>query len=425
MTKFARLLGMITILLCLQILTYGQGNIDLSVGLNELIVPFKHDSAKFEISENQKIGSSIADKQIIALGEATHGTREFFIFKAGLCRYLIEELGFKTIVLESDFAGTQRMNEFIVNGTGSAEDSIWKMGFSGNTQEFLDFCNWVRTYNENKDVKEKVVFYGCDMQYPNFAATIIKEYLAKRNMINPEISRGFDAFGKYIPGLSREDKNIIQKTVSYLETMDFADQEPDMRSLYLHNVKVLRQFVSFLGESSAIFPTRQSDSRDKFMAANCQWIYNHSNKGKMVIWAHNEHIKKSKGSDGHFRMGIGLAEVFKDDYYAVCLDFYKGSMRSFDNNLKKTVSVELPIGKAGSTGEIFSHCKAPSFFLDFKSAEKNKQVFTMLNSNIASVWYGAHFQSGQKPYYATNKLADAYDAVVFFKQTTAASNIKK
>ena len=159
------------------------------------------------------------------------------------------------------------------------------------------------------------------------------------------------------------------------------------------------------------------------MAENCQWIYNYK-KGKIVIWAHNEHIKKSKGSDGYIRMGSSLAEVFKDDYYGIGLDFYKGTMRSLDIKLKKFIPIQLPVGKVGSSAEIFSRCKAPTFFLDFRTAEKSAGIYKFLNTNIPSVFYGAYFETGQKAHYVTDKLADAYDAMVFFMHTTAASNIR-
>ena len=121
--------------------TCGQSVAEQIISLNEHIIPLRADHAEFDISEYRKLGPSIANKHIIAIGEATHGTREFFLYKAGLCRYLIEELDVKTIVLESDFAGTQQMNDFVLNGKGSAEQSIWQMGFSGTTQEFVDFVN--------------------------------------------------------------------------------------------------------------------------------------------------------------------------------------------------------------------------------------------------------------------------------------------
>ncbi|WP_160166635.1 erythromycin esterase family protein [Arcticibacter svalbardensis] len=405
--------------------TFGQSVAEQIVGLSEHIIPLKGDIADFEISEYQKLGPSIADKQVIALGEATHGTREFFLYKAGLCRYLIEVLGMKTIIMESDFAGTQQINDFVVNGKGSAELSIWQMGFSGTTQEFIDFVNWVRAYNKNKSAIDKVVFYGCDMQYPSYAANTIKDYLVKRKMINPELSKGFETMNKFLPSLTKDDKVMIRKIVSSLASVDFADQDPNTRSLYRHDVRVLEQFVDYMDAQSSLFPAKQSDLRDKFMAENCKWIYDYNKKGKTVIWAHNEHIKKSKGSDGFIRMGISLAEVFKDDYYAICLDFYKGTMRSFDIKLKKNIPVELPPGKVGSSGEVFSRCNVPTFFLDFKTAETSMGVYKFLNAKIPSVFYGGHFDTGQPVHYVNNKLGDAYDAVVFFTQTTAASNIKK
>jgi len=423
---FVRFVAITILISCLNVYySHGQSTSDQTFILKDQIIPFENEVSEIGNPHFQKLGTFVADKKVIALGEATHGTREFFLYKSEFCKYLIKEHGIKTIIFESDFTGTQQINDFVVNGNGSAEESIWQMGFSGTTQEFIDFAKWVKAYNEGKNNLDKVVFYGCDMQYPALAASTIKDYLANRGVLNAELTKGLEKFYHFIPSLTGDDKAVIRKTVSSLATITFTDQEPNKRSLYLQGVRTLKQFVDYMDAQSSIFPAKQSDLRDRFMAENCEWIYNHNKNEKIVIWAHNEHIKKAEGSDGYFRMGIDLNKIFRDDYYGIFLDFYKGTMRSFDKNLKRNVPVELPAGKVGSTGEIFSRLQASAFFLDFKTAEKNSEIQKFLNTKIPSVFYGANFDTKRQPYYVSNVLANAYDAVVFFRQTSAASNINK
>ena len=404
---------------------YAQSNSNLITSINEKLIPLKTLSPDTDFNDFAKIKNIFDDKAVIGVGEATHGTHEFFVFKHRMLKFLVKEIGVKTLVLEADFAGTQMMNDFVVNGNGTAEQSIWSMGFSGTTQEFINLVNWLRSYNETQLPENKVRFYGCDMQYGVFAAKAIKNYLSQHNSLTPEMTMGFDAMNKFIPALTGKEKAAIRNTVIALAGIKFEDQDTAKNTLYGHDVRELQQFVDYMDGQSSTFPAKQSDIRDKYMAENCEWIYNYTQHNKMMIWAHNEHIRKSKGSDGFYRMGMYLSKSFLDKYYAMGFDFYSGKMRSFDMKLKKNVAVDLPPAKDGSSGAIFSKCNTPNFVLDFKTASADPIVNSFLNRKIQSSFFGAEFVPGQAPHYDTNKLAETFDAIIFIMETNASTDIKK
>lgn len=404
--------------------TFAQSNSDVITALNEQLIPLKTLSTEADFTDLEKVKNILKGKAIIGIGEATHGTHEFFVFKHRMLEFLVKELGVKTIVIEADFAGTQLMNDFVVNGKGSAEQSIWSMGFSGTTQEFVDLANWLKSYNETQLPENKVQFYGCDMQYGTFAAKTIKNYLEQRNLLTPEMSIGLDAMNKFMPALTATEKTAIRNTVINLSSIRFADHDTAKNAMYKRDFTQLQQFVDYMDAQSKNFPAKQSDMRDKYMAENCEFIYNYTHHNKMMIWAHNEHIRKSAGSDGYHRMGILLAQAFNDKYYAMGFDFYSGKMRSFDTKLKKNVAVNLPSAKAESSGAIFSQCNTPNFIFDFKSACANLALNSFLNSKIQSSFFGAEFVAGQAAHYVTQKLADTFDAIIFIRETNASMDIK-
>lgn len=228
-----------------------------------------------------------------------------------------------------------------------------------------------------------------------------------------------------MPALTREEKTAIRNTVMDLANLQFADNDTVKNMLYRHDVRELQQFADYMDAQSKTFPTKQSDMRDKYMAENCQWIYNYTSQKKMMLWAHNDHIRKAQSSDGYHRMGMFITDNFKDKYYAMGFDFYGGEMRSFDMKLKKNVAVDLPSAKEGSSGEIFSHCNTPDFILDFKSALTNPILNSFLNYKIQSSFFGAEFVPGQPVHYSTQKLAEAFDAIIFIRQTNASTDIKE
>jgi erythromycin esterase len=71
----------------------------------------------------------IADKRIVSLGEATHGTREFFQLKHRLLEYCVCELGFRVFCIEANYPESLRVNDYVLHGKGSAADALAGMRF--------------------------------------------------------------------------------------------------------------------------------------------------------------------------------------------------------------------------------------------------------------------------------------------------------
>ncbi len=143
--------------------------------LNETIIPLQTTEPDSSFGDLRKLDKVLAEKRIVALGEATHGTREFFTVKERMIKYLITVHGFKTIVFEADFGGTFVMNDYVLYNKGTAKDGLSKMTLGiYYTKEFLDLVEWVRNYNLTKPIGDRVRFYGCDMQFAFNSGELLK-----------------------------------------------------------------------------------------------------------------------------------------------------------------------------------------------------------------------------------------------------------
>ena len=396
--------------------------VDLITAINQQMIPLKTLSPDADFSDLAKLKPILKDKSIIGIGEATHGTHEFFVFKHRMLEFLVKEMGVKIFVIEDDFAGTQIANDY-VNGKGDIQTALNGIGFGiWRTQEFIDMLNWVKTYNATQAPENKVRYFGCDMQWGYQAMQMLKDKLTPVNQFTPEMEVALKALQQYLPAISSTEKTTIKNSIKALEQIKFTGTDSAMCR---HYVRELRQVMGNLEARSKLFPTKQDDFRDKCMAENVEWIYNYTNHGKMMIWAHNAHIGKSDGSDGHMRMGNWLGKNYKSDYYAMGFDFNSGSMRSNDMTQHKYVPVEMPVAKPGSSGALFAQCSAPNFILDVKSASVSPLVNTYLKSNVPSFYFGAGYSFGEPLHYVTHKLAEAYDAVIFIKETSASTDIKR
>ena len=132
----------------------------------------------------EPLRSIIARARIVSLGEATHGTREFFKLKHRMLEFCVAELGFSMFILEASFPESLAVNSYVLNGSGNAVDALAGMRFwTWDTQEVLDLIEWMRWWNQRNE--RKVKFYGYSMAYPAVAAQGLIEFLAR---VAPELA---------------------------------------------------------------------------------------------------------------------------------------------------------------------------------------------------------------------------------------------
>lgn len=379
------------------------GQTDLITSLNKQSIPISIDPADTNFNDLDMLKPFLKDKMVFGLGEATHGTHEFFAFKHRMLEYLVKEIGVKTFVIEADLAGTQAMNDYVLYGKGDVGKGLNGMGFGvWMTQEVVDMANWIKAYNATQNVANKISFFGCDVQWTTSAMQFLRNYLLPLDQFTAVMEQGFLASQKPAYSITRSDKQSIGRATDELAHLAFNDADTSRAALYKQYVRELQQFINYTDAASAFFPATQSDLRDQYMAENCEWIYNYTGHKKMMIWAHNAHINMSSGSDGYKRMGMFLSKAFKADYYALGFDLYSGKARLYEPKQQKTIVMELPPANPNSTGAIFSQCISPNFILDLKSSSADPLINEFLNRKIASVTYGASFSAEQIPHYVTH-----------------------
>ena len=128
----------------------------------------------------QPLKKMIGNARIVSLGEATHGSREFFQLKHRMMEFLATEMGFTIFSIEANMPEAYRLNDYVLNGNGDPAKLIKGMYFwTWNTQEVLDMVLWMREFN--KSGKGRVQFTGFDMQTPNVAAGIVLDFVSKND----------------------------------------------------------------------------------------------------------------------------------------------------------------------------------------------------------------------------------------------------
>ena len=146
--------------------------------LNDWLTPL--GASPLELTDNElNFLDQLSFAKIVGLGEATHGTREFFQMKHRIFQYLVENLNHKAFGFEADFAECIYINNYVTKGEGDLEDLMkTKMHFwTWRTEEVKELLEWMKNYNMGKSDEEKIHYVGFDCQYTDLQPDLIREYL--------------------------------------------------------------------------------------------------------------------------------------------------------------------------------------------------------------------------------------------------------
>jgi erythromycin esterase-like protein len=144
-------------------------------------VRLKTPEAGHGFADMKPLRKIIGNARIVSLGEATHGTREFFQLKHRMLEFLASEMGFTIFTIEANMPEAYRLNDYVLNGTGDPAKLLKGMYFwTWDTQEVLEMIKWMREFN--KSGKGRVQFTGFDMQTPDVAIGIVRDFVARHDV---------------------------------------------------------------------------------------------------------------------------------------------------------------------------------------------------------------------------------------------------
>lgn len=277
------------------------------------------------------------EKTIVGMGEATHGTHEFFELKAKTFQFLVTECNYKIFGIEASYGAMQYVNEYVKNGKGSLQDIYQYFDWPWDTQELFELIEWIKNYNQNKKESEKVSFYGFDMQNLTFG---LKYLSSKLSMNNSPFARSFQFItasidsipeGKLFERIRQNDqptKDTLLAMNSLLQKWLSTNKQTIssvLGDLELNNIRLcLENYNQFL--ESIYRKNKAFHFRDSCMANNALKIQQMENS-KMFIWAHNGHV--GLDYNGFPIMGTFLKKSIQEKYYSIGFVFDHGSFMAF------------------------------------------------------------------------------------------------
>lgn len=412
----------IIFIICLSFLatiTYSQSK------TNEYSIKFNQKSEKFK--SIQPIIDATKNKTIVALGEGTHGTKEFNIIRSDISKELIQKHNFRIIAFEGAFGDSYFLNK----GINSDQDikkvmkeyllSIWQ------TKEFENLFKWIRNYN--KSTQDKIIISGFDVNYLANSTVILENNNLKNNEEYSSLVKILQNKATIIDNAwtSSNDstyivdmKNLIKSgTEGYRITRKvdsiFMDKLDIDSKLSLKNLEL--GFENFYRASKEDY----NFDRDSAMAENIINIQQLYNK-KMIVVAHNGHISnKPTLITG---MGVFLKTKYKDKYYALATFSSEGTYSAMKDNIdtknNKFSTYNFPPILNNSWELEMNKSNLENFFVSFKE-EKNNYYNTSLR--IRFIGYTPITSKNDK-YTITKpiKLYELFDGFIFIKNSNASEH---
>ncbi|HEY0512772.1 MAG TPA: erythromycin esterase family protein [Thermoanaerobaculia bacterium] len=385
-------------------------------------IPFDTAEAGHGFADLQPLRKLIGDAHVVALGEGTHGTREFFQMKHRLTELLAGEMGFTLFAIEANMPEAYKVNDYVLTGQGDPKELLKGMYFwTWNTQEVLDMILWMRTFNQSQEAKSgkaRIQFLGFDMQTPDVAAQNVRGFLAKAE---PDAAGGAaEADAAYALVTALTDRMhpstaadpqaaaesaaaAARKVLQHLEARRDAyvahlpKTEVDWE---IQNARVVVQAAELLSKGHGL--------RDRSMADNVAWILGQAPPGsKIVLWAHNAHVHKTEGAMGQF-----LADRLGKDMVVLGFGFSEGIYNAVGDNGLGPQEALPPV--AGSVESYLRAAGLPRLILDLRGVPADAPAAPWLDQPRPFREIGA---MAARCAFSPVVISREFDGLIYFDQT--------
>jgi len=396
----------------------------------------------------------IGDARFVLLGEASHGTHEFYHERARITQRLIQDKGFQAVAVEADWPDAYRVNRYV---RGRSQDISADQALSGFTRfpswmwrntEVLAFVDWLRAYNERQsDPARQAGFYGLDLYSLSASIKAVIEYLEQADPEAAQRARQryacFDHFSEdpqlygYATSAgateSCQEQAINQLLELQRRSAEHAGPDADSDELFYaeQNARLAKNAEEYY---RSMFSRRVSswNLRDQHMAETLDELVNHLDRTygrtKVVIWEHNSHIGDARatemGERGELNVGQLVRERYGRETFLLGWTTYTGTVTAADDwdgvGHTKKVRPALP----DSIEDVLHDTGLPRFVLPLNQDNQLAQELRQprLERAIGVIYRP---QTERMSHYFYSQVADQFNAVIHIDETRAVQPLER
>lgn len=369
--------------------------------------------------------------QIIGLGEATHGNVEFQQLKKDVFKALIKNENVHVFILEGDFGGAQQINDFILNGKGTAKEAIDALDYGiYKTEQMIELVEWMHDYNATANENEKVYFYGNDMQRYDYNKKGLLDFYA---IVNEEAAKKYTEQLEHVSNdtmrdLTENQLDELDETIDQIIADLQSNETTYVEQTSTESFAFALQYAEVMKQRTQLFMNEEqyTNLRDTYLADNLQWIVDFEaarGHDKVFVSAHNGHIEKTSASFGYKSMGDYLDEVYGDNYFAIGTDFINSEFQALNRGSDERKHYTLK--NHDDLVDAFREVEPNIFYVDFDKASDSKELLEIISTEQRMPNIGDDFRYWNKflKMFYTIKMTpnEAYDGVIIVKEATPTS----
>lgn len=415
-----------------------------AINSSEIIAVLKRTSLPLENSEDlNPLLNYIGEAKYVLLGEASHGTHEYYTWRAKITQRLIQEKGFSFVGVEGDWPDCYRLNRFVKGYLDSGKDILsvmnefkrWPTWMWANW-EVAAFIDWLKSYNENLSSNKRVGFYGLDVYSFRESMQSILQYLEKNDpealAVAKKAMECFEPFGKdegqsyakassFVPELC--EKEILNMLKEIIKNMPNYNHDAENVLSTEQNAYIARNaekyYRAMIKRGAASW-----NIRDEHMVSTIDRLMKfHGKDSKIIVWEHNTHIGDARATDMAAEGMVNVGQLLREQHAAdgvVAVGFgsYQGSVvagREWGDSMRK---IKVPEAIHGSWEHAFHQANnGQNRLLLMNKVKEEKCLFSPIDHRAIGVVYNPeHERFGN---YVPSILPERYDAFIFIDETNA------
>lgn len=406
----------------------------------KLINAIKEHSLPLDDRSMNKIIEEIGNARIVMIGEASHGTSEFYTIRAELSKRLITEKGFTIIAIEGDWPSVQAVNRYVKgyeDGAERARDILmksfqrWPTWMWAN-EEIGKFTEWLKDTNSTLD--KKVGLYGIDLYSLFESIDEVLSFLSENPQYKVDLEHARKAFTCFEPynrmpehyalstaRFSDECINEVSKLLSSLRSHEerYSDEHEEDLNVIM-NALVAKNAEAYYREM--MNDSKSWNLRDLHMVeAINELLKYHGEDAKIIIWEHNTHIGDASETSMKDEQMINVGQIIREQYgkdntFAIGFGTYQGTVIAADQWGAPLKTMEVPASKL-DTWEGQLHAASDEDKVLFFT-EENRELFNdWIGHRAIGVVYNPVFEAYGN--YVPSRVGSRYDAFIYINHSNA------
>ncbi len=408
------------------------------LGLPEFIAMVAEDLPAIEDPAFGTLFDRYGDRRIVMLGEATHGTSEFYQARAAITRHLIEHHGFNIVAVEADWPDAAAVDRYIRQRSAQNTSDVFRRfpTWMWRNAEFSAFMAWMREANSRKaDPRRQTAFYGLDLYNMRGSIATVLEYLDKTDADAAAIAR--ERYGCLTPwqndpatygravltaGYGKCEEAVLQQCRDMLQRQltDSADAGEE----FLDAAQSARLLASAERYYRIMYyGGRQAwNLRDSYMAETLGHLLDaRGPNAKAIVWAHNSHIGDARHTDmGLVHEEVNLGELcrqrFEGETALIGFGTHDGQVAAASDWDGEMEIKDIAPSSIDSYERLCHDSRKPGFLLDF---ERDQALHDRLVEQRLERFIGVIYrpETERTSHYMFASLPQQYDAFVWFDHT--------